>query len=41
MEFFISIVNGWMLTKVGNYQQTFYEITKNNAKSENRDNINT
>ena len=29
------------LKKTGNYQQTFYVITKNDAKIENRDNINT
>ena len=27
--------------KMGNYQQTFYVITKNNTKIENRDNIET
>ena len=26
--------------KIGNYQQTFCVITKNNGKNENRDNIN-
>ena len=28
------------IKKIGNYQQTFYVITKNNAENENRENIN-
>ena len=32
--------NGFIyLKKIGNYQKTFYVITKNDAENENRDNI--